>query len=142
MNAIQIETLDRHYYFLSGDNSFKAHLLSCEFPVRKSAEEVIEEFNEANNVKVTVDMLPIAQQRFYISWGRLPKSPEALKLCISVNDVSYYIHGESKGYPSELVIQCGDTERRIEVDDCDWESIIGREMSFIKIDLIKQLITI
>ena len=41
MNAIQIETQDRHYYFLSGDNSFKSHLLSCEFPVRKSMEEEI-----------------------------------------------------------------------------------------------------
>ena len=142
MNAIQIETQDRHYYFLSGDNSFKSHLLSCEFPVRKSMEEVIEEFNEANNVKVTVDMLPIAQQRFYISWGQLPKSPEALKLCISVNDVSYYIHGESKGCPSELVIQRGNEEQRFKIDDCDWESIISREMPFIKTDFIKQLIMI
>lgn len=142
MNAIQIETIDRHYYFLSGDNSFKAHLLSCEFPVRKSVEEIIEEFNEANNVKVTADMLPITQQHFYISWGQFPKSPEALKLCISVNSVSYYIHGESKGCPSELLIQRGDAEQRFEIDDCDWELVVGREMPFISIDLIKQLIMV
>ena len=142
MNAIQIETQDRHYYFLSGDNSFKSHLLSCEFPVRKSVEEVIEEFNEANNVKVTVDMLPITQQRFYIGWERFPKNPESLKLRISVNDVTYHISGETKGCPSELLIQRGQMEQYFKIDDCDWESIIGREMPFIKIDLIKQLITI
>lgn len=142
MNAIQIETRDRLYYLLSGDNSFKTHILSCEFPVRQSVEEVIEFFNEVNNVKLTLDMLPNTKQRFYIGWGQLPKNPEALKLCISVNDVSYYIHGESKGCPSELVIQCGNTERRIEVDDCDWESIISREMPFINIDFIKQLIMV
>lgn len=142
MNAIQIETQDRHYYFLSGDNSFKSHLLSCEFPVRKSVEEVIEEFNEANNVKVTVDMLPITQQRFYIGWERFPKNPESLKLRISVNDVTYHISGETKGCPSELLIQRGQMEQYFKIDDCDWESVIGREMPFIKIDLIKQLIMI
>ena len=142
MNAIQIETQDRHYYFLSGDNSFKSHLLSCEFPVRKSMEEVIEEFNEANNVKVTVDMLPLAQQRFYICWGQLPKNPEGLCLCISVNDTSYYLHGETKGCPSELLFQRGDEEQRFEIDDCDWELVVRREMPFIKVDFIKQLIMI
>lgn len=142
MNAIQIETQDRNYYFLSGDNSFKSHLLSCEFPVRKSVEEVIEEFNEANNVKVTVDMLPIAKQRFYIGWGQLPKNPEGLRLCISVNDTSYYLHGETKGCPSELLIQRGDEEQRFEIDDCDWELVVRREMPFIKVDFIKQLIMI
>lgn len=142
MNAIQIETQDRHYYFLSGDSSFKSHLLSCEFPVRKSVEEVIEEFNEANNVKVTADMLPIAQQRFYVGWERFPKNPESLRLRISVNDVTYHISGETKGCPSELLIQRGNEEQRFKIDDCDWESVIGREMPFIKIDLIKQLIMI
>ena len=142
MNAIQIETQDRHYYFLSGDNSFKSHLLSCEFPVRKSVEEVIEEFNEANNVKVTVDMLPIAQQRFYIGWERFPKNPESLKLRISVNDVTYHISGETKGCPSELLIQRGDEEQRFEIDDCDWELVVRREMPFISVDFIKQLIMI
>ncbi len=88
MNAIQIETQDSNYYFLSGDNSFKTNLLSFELPVLKSMEEVIEEFNEANNVKVTADMLPLIQQRFYICWGQHIKNPEALALCISVNDVS------------------------------------------------------
>ena len=132
MNAIQIETQDRHYYFLSGDNSFKSHLLSCEFPVRKSMEEVIEEFNEANNVKVTVEMLPIAQQRFYIGWERFPKNPESLKLRISVNDVTYHISGETKGCPNELLIQRGDVEQRFELGDCDWELVVGREMPFIK----------
>lgn len=142
MNAIQIETQDRHYYFLSGDQSFKSHLLSCEFPVRKSMEEVIEEFNEANNVKVTVDMLPIAQQRFYIGWERFPKNPESLKLRISVNDVTYHISGETKGCPSELLIQRGQMEQYFKIDDCDWESVVGREMPFIKVDFIKQLIMI
>ena len=142
MNAIQIETQDRHYYFLSGDNSFKSHLLSCEFPVRKSMEEVIEEFNEANNVKVTVEMLPIAQQRFYIGWERFPKNPESLKLRISVNDVTYHISGETKGCPNELLIQRGDVEQRFELGDCDWELVVGREMPFISIDFIKQLIMI
>lgn len=142
MNAIQIETQDRHYYFLSGDNSFKSHLLSCEFPVRKSVEEVIEEFNEANNVKVTVDMLPIAQQRFYIGWERFPKNPESLKLRISVNDVTYHISGETKGCPNELLIQRGDVEQRFEIDDCDWEFVVRREMPLIKVDFIKQLIMI
>lgn len=142
MNAIQIETQDRHYYFLSGDNSFKSHLLSCEFPVRKSVEEVIEEFNEANNVKVTVDMLPITQQRFYIGWERFPKNPESLKLRISVNDVTYHISGETKGCPSELLIQRGQMEQYFKIDDCDWESVVRREMPFIKVDFIKQLIMI
>ena len=142
MNAIQIETQDRHYYFLSGDSSFKSHLLSCEFPVRKSVEEVIEEFNEANNVKVTVEMLPIAQQRFYIGWERFPKNPESLKLRISVNDVTYHISGETKGCPSELLIQRGDEEQRFEIDDCDWELVVRREMPFISVDFIKQLIMI
>lgn len=142
MNAIQIETQDRHYYFLSGDNSFKSHLLSCEFPVRKSVEEVIEEFNEANNVKVTVDMLPIAQQRFYIGWERFPKNPESLKLRISVNDVTYHISGETKGCPNELLIQRGDEEQRFEIDDCDWGFVVRREMPFISVDFIKQLIMI
>lgn len=142
MNAIQIETQDRHYYFLCGDQSFKSHLLSCEFPVRKSMEEVIEEFNEANNVKVTVDMLPLTQQRFYICWGQHIKSPEALSLCISVNDVSYYLQGETKGCPSELLIQRGQMEQYFKIDDCDWESVVGREMPFIRIDFIKQLIMI
>ena len=142
MNAIQIETQDRNYYFLSGDNSFKTNLLSREFPVRKSVEEVIEEFNEANNVKVTVDMLPITQQRFYICWGQLPKNTEGLRLCISVNDVSYYLRGETKGCPSELLIQRGDIEQHFEIDDCDWESVVGREMPFISVYFIKQLIMI
>ena len=142
MNAIQIETQDRNYYFLSGDNSFKSNLLSCEFPVRKSMEEVIEEFNEANNVKVTADMLPIAKQRFYIGWGQRIKNPEALSLCISVNDVSYYLHGETKGCPSELSIQRGDKEQHFKIDDCDWELVVRREMPFISVDFIKQLIMI
>ena len=142
MNAIQIETQDRHYYFLSGDNSFKSHLLSCEFPVRKSVEEVIEEFNEANNVKVTADMLPIAKQRFYIGWGQLPKNPEGLRLCISVNDTSYYLHGETKGCPNELLIQRGDVEQRFEIGDCDWELVVRREMPFISVHFIKQRIMI
>ena len=140
MNAIQIETQDRHYYFLSGDNSFKSHLLSCEFPVRKSMEEVIEDFNESNNVKVTVDMLPIAQQRFYIGWERFPKNPESLKLRVSVNDVTYHISGETKGCPNELLIQRGGQEQRFEIDDCNWEQVVVREMPFISVDFIKQLI--
>lgn len=142
MNAIQIETQDRNYYFLSGDNSFKSNLLSCEFPVRKSVEEVIEEFNEANNVKVTVEMLPIAQQRFYIGWERFPKNPESLKLRISVNDVTYHISGETKGCPNELLIQRGDVEQRFEIGDCDWEFVVRREIPFISVYFIKQLIMI
>ena len=142
MNAIQIETQDRNYYFLSGDNSFKTNLLSFEFPVLKSMEEVIEEFNEANNVKVTADMLPIAKQRFYIGWERFPKNPESLKLRISVNDVTYHISGETKGCPNELLIQRGDVEQRFEIDDCDWELVVRREMPFISVDFIKQLIMI
>ena len=142
MNAIQIETQDRNYYFLSGDNSFKSNLLSCEFPVRKSVEEVIEEFNEANNVKVTVDMLPIVQQRFYIGWERFPKNPESLKLRISVNDVTYHISGETKGCPNELLIQRGDEEQRFEIGDCDWEFVVRREIPFISVYFIKQLIMI
>lgn len=142
MNAIQIETTDRHYYFLCGDRSFKSNLLSCEFPVPKSMEEVIEEFNEDNNVKVTADMLPITQQRFYIVWGQHTKTPEALSLCISVNDTSYYLLGETKGCPSELLIQRGDKEQRFEIDDCDWEQVVSREMPFIRVDFIKQLIMI
>lgn len=142
MNAIQIETQDRNYYFLSGDNSFKSNLLSCEFPVRKSMEEVIEEFNEANNVKVTADMLPIAKQRFYIGWGQLPKNPEGLRLCISVNDTSYFLQGETKGCPNELLIQRGDVEQRFEIGDCDWEFVVRREIPFISVYFIKQLIMI
>ena len=142
MKAIQIETQDRHYYFLCGDNSFKSNLLSREFPVRKSMEEAIEEFNETNNVKVTADMLPIAKQRFYIGWERFPKNPESLNLRISVNDVTFHISGESKGCPSELLIQRGQLEHHFKIDDCDWELVVRREMPFISVDFIKQLIMI